>query len=497
MSQEPGVSPEDVVEYAERTRLNHTNVDPDEQVAAIEAQDELIKKLDEIDAPAAPEREYWDPTEDEDPYAAFLTRCDIHRADDGVLAGRTIAVKDNIAVAGMPMTCGSPLLVDHVPQEDATVVKRLLDAGGRIVGKANMDEFALGGDADAMRFRLARNPNDPDHQPGGSSAGSGVAVANGQVDVALGTDTGGSVRFPASFCGVVGLKPTRGLVPLTGFVQFSKLNDEIGVLSNNVENAARSLTAMAGSDPQDDATRNATPGAYLNAVRSVDAEDAEDLTVGVPAELFGGDRAVDDTVRAAIDELAGAGATVREVTIPDFEYAIPAWWAIAMTEVAAYVAANGANYWQRSSSSEALAGAIAEAFEERSGELGEYTANVLIYGQHLLSQYDNEYYAKAQRVRERVTNGVDAALDGVDMLAGPTTPMVAPAWDGENYLEDNTLDEAVRTTGPFNLTGHPAVSVPCGASEGLPVGLQFIGTHGDDAGVLRGAAVWESISDVV
>lgn len=497
MSQEPRVTPEDVVEYAERARLDQSGIDPDEQVAAITAQDELVGKLDELDAPSAPDREYWDPSEDEDPYAAFLTRCDLHRTDDGVLAGRTIAVKDNIAVAGMPMTCGSPLLADHVPQEDATVVDRLLDAGGRIVGKANMDEFALGGDADAMRFRLARNPNNPDHQPGGSSAGSGVAVANEQVDVALGTDTGGSVRFPASFCGVVGLKPTRGLVPLTGFVQFSKLNDEIGVLSNSVENAARSLTAMAGPDPRDEATTGATPAAYLDAVRNIDAGDAQNLTIGVPAELFGGDPAVDETVRAAIDDLAGAGTTVREVTIPDFEYAIPAWWAIAMTEVAAYVAANGANYWQRSESSEALAAAIAEAFEERPGELGEYTANVLIYGQHLLSQYDNEYYAKAQRVRRRVTQGVDDALDGVDVLAGPTTPMVAPAWDGENYLEDSTLDEAVRTTGPFNLTGHPAVSVPCGTSEGLPVGLQFIGAHGDDAGVLRAAAIWESISDVV
>lgn len=487
------LTPEDVREYVDRARLNQSAIDPESQLPAIEAQDELVGKLDELDTPSVSDREYWDPDEDDDPYAAFLTRCDLQRVDDGVLAGRTVAVKDNIAVAGIPMTCGSPLLADHVPAEDATVVDRLLDAGGQIVGKANMDEFALGGDADAMRFRLARNPNDPDHQPGGSSAGSGVAVANDQVDVALGTDTGGSVRFPASFCGVVGLKPSRGLVPLTGFVQFSKLNDEIGVLSNTVEDAARTLAAMAGPDPRDEATRGATPDAYVGAVQGVDAADARDLTVGVPAALFGGDPAVDEQVWAAIDDLAAAGATVREVTIPDFEYAIPAWWAIAMTEVAAYVAANGVNYWQRSASSEELAAAIAEAFEERSGELGGYTADVLVYGHHLAERYDNKYYAKAQRARERVTAGVDSALDGVDVLAGPTTPMTAPAWDGENYLEDDTLDEAVRTTGPFNLTGHPAVSVPCGEIDGLPVGLQFVGARDEDAELLRAAAVWEAV----
>jgi len=486
---------EDVHVYANRARVDQSRIDPESQLPAIKAQDELISKLDELDAPSAPERQHWEPKEADDPYAAFLTRCDLHRTDTGLLAGRTIAVKDNIAVAGVPMTCGSPLLADHVPDEDATVVDRLLDAGGRIVGKANMDEFALGGDADAMRFRLARNPNNPDHQPGGSSAGSGVAVANDQVDVALGTDTGGSVRFPASFCGVVGLKPSRGLVPLTGFVQFSKLNDEIGVLSKTVTDAAQTLAAIAGPDSRDEATRGATSGTYVDTVQDVEAVDGNDLTVGVPAELFGGDPAVDERVRIAIDEVADAGATIRDVTIPDFEYAIPAWWAIAMTEVASYVDANGVNYWQRSESSAELVAAIAEAFAERSGELGGYTADVLVYGQHLLAAYDNEYYARAQRARKLVTEGVDTALENVDVLACPTTPMTAPAWDGENYLEDDTLDEAVRTTGPFNLTGHPAVSVPCGEVDGLPVGLQFIGRRDDDAGVLRAAAIWEALSE--
>ena len=390
------------------------------------------------------------------------------------------------------MTCGSPLFEEFVPAEDATVVDRILEAGGRILGKANMDEFALGGDAATMRFRLARNPNDWEHQPGGSSAGSGVAVADGLVDVALGSDTGGSVRFPASFCGVVGVKPSRGLVPLTGFVQFSKVNDEIGVLADTVEDAARTIAVIAGADPRDAGTAGPAPE-YVEAVEAVDEATVESLTVGVADELFGGDPDVDKTVRDAVTDLEAAGATVREVSIPDFEYAIPAWWAIAMTEAAAYVDANANNYWQRSVSDPAFTAAVEEAFSERADELGDYPAEVFLYGQHLMAEHGTEYYARAQRARELVTAGVDDALEGVDVLAGPTTPMVAPSWDGGNYLEDSTLDEAVRTTGPFDLTGHPAVSLPCGSIDGLPVGLQFIGRRGCDADALRAAAVWEKM----
>ena len=495
MDDEPSVTAEDIEQYADRARMDPDRFDPEEQAAAIDAQDGLVARLDDLDTPTTPDREHWEPSAEDDPNAAFLARCDIQRADEGVLSGLSVAVKDNIAVAGIPMTCGSPLFEDHVPAEDATTVERILDAGGRIVGKANMDEFAFGGDAATMRFRLARNPHDADHQPGGSSAGSGVAVADDLADVALGSDTGGSVRFPASFCGVVGLKPSRGLVPLTGFAQFSKLNDEIGVLAGEVTDAARTLEAIAGPDPRDAATAGSTPEVYVDAVDGVGPGAAESLTVGVPEELFGGASAVDETVRTAVDKLAAAGATVREVSISDFEYAVPAWWAIAMTEVAAYVAADGNNYWQPSVTEPAFTAAVEAAFADRADELGDYPAEAFLYGQHLLAEHGNQYYARAQRARELVTAGVDDALEGVDALAGPTTPMVAPAWGGENYLADSSLDEAVRTTGPFNLTGHPAVSVPCGAVDGLPVGLQFVARRGADATALRAAAVWEAVGE--
>jgi Asp-tRNA(Asn)/Glu-tRNA(Gln) amidotransferase A subunit family amidase len=487
------LSKSDIIEYAEKARLDPSGIDPEAQIEGIRDQDDLVSKLDDLDSSSPREREHWTPEDEGDPYAAFLARCDLQRTDDGVLAGRTVAVKDNIAVAGIPMTCGSPFLEDHVPAEDATVVERILDAGGRVVGKANMDEFALGGDPDAMRFRLARNPNDPDHQPGGSSAGSGVAVADDQADVALGTDTGGSVRFPASFCGVVGLKPSRGLVPLTGFVQFSKTNDTIGVLADTVEDTARTLTAIAGPDTEDTATQNSSPEEYVDAVRQASPSAADEITIGIPTELFELNAEIEEVVQAALDDLETAGATVREVSIPDFEYAIPAWWAIAMTEAAAYFNANATTYWQCSQSSPALTDAMREAFEAHPETIGKYTTGVILYGQHMIHHHGSHYYAKAQRARELVTAGIDSALEEVDVLASPTVPMTAPKWEDEGYLEDGTLDEALRTTGPFNLTGHPAISIPCGEIEGLPVGLQFIGSRGNDAMALHAASVWESL----
>lgn len=494
MDENPSVTTDEIAKYAERTQLDSERFDQDEQAGAVATQDNLVGRLDELYPRSPPDREYWNPDEDEDPNAAFLTRCDIQRTEDGPLSELSIVIKDNIAVAGLPMTCGSPLLEDYVPSDDATVVDRILNAGGRVAGKANMDEFALGGDPETMRFRLARNPHDPDHQPGGSSAGSGVAVADDLVDVALGSDTGGSIRFPASFCGVVGLKPSQGFVPLTGFVQFSKLNDEIGILGDTVEHVARTLGVISGPDSYDATTLASTSEDYVDAVSGLDAESATSFTIGIPEELFGGDPTVDEIVQDAIDDIEVAGATVREVSIPDFEYAIPAWWAITMTEVAAYFQSNGNNYWQRSINDPEFTAAIKEAFAGEADELGDYIADVLIYGEHLSDEYGDEYYARAQRARKMVTAGVNDALEDVDVLAGPTTPIAAPAWEGENYLEDSSLDEAVRTTAPFNLTGHPAVSVPCGTDDGLPVGLQFIAEHGADAAALQVASVWETIN---
>jgi Asp-tRNA(Asn)/Glu-tRNA(Gln) amidotransferase A subunit family amidase len=477
----------DIEAYADRAGLALD--DPGVLAEGIAEQDRLVRTLDDLPDPMPPDRDHREPSPEDDPNGAFLTRCDVGPTSEGPLSGLTVGVKDNLAVAGVPMTCGSPLLAGFVPAEDAVVVDRLRGAGARIVGKTNMDEFAMGGSKEAMRFRLARNPNNPEHQPGGSSAGSGVAVAEGSVDVALGTDTGGSVRFPASFCGVVGVKPSRGLVPLSGFVQYSKLNDTIGVLADGVTDAARTLSVIAGSHPTDAASGGENP----EVVAAVADPDPTELTVGVPDALFGQAPEVDAIVKAAIDTLSDAGAAVRMVTLADFEYAVPAWWATAMTELAAYLDACATNYFQASEPSLAFTSALAEALADRPESLGRFVKGAVVYGRHLSDGHDDRYYARAQRVRPRVTGGVDAALAEVDVLAGPTTPMTAPEW-GEGYLEDGSLEAAVRTTAPFNLTGHPAVSVPCGTHCGLPVGLQFVAPRGADGEALRAAAVWEALN---
>jgi Asp-tRNA(Asn)/Glu-tRNA(Gln) amidotransferase A subunit family amidase len=356
-----------------------------------------------------------------------------------------------------------------------------------------MDEFAMGGDADAMRFRLARNPHDPAHQPGGSSAGSGVAVAEGRVDAALGTDTGGSVRFPASYCGVFGVKPTRGLVSHDGFVQFSKSLDTIGVLARDAETGGRVLASMAGPDPADDATRGVDVGDYAAAAREGAAAGASSLTVGVVTDVFGYNDRVESPVRGALDALEDAGAEVVDASVDGYEYAVPAWVAVGETELGAYLGANGVNYWRDSRPLVSLVEALDERLPDAPEEVQEPFLGSALYGAHLAADHGNRYYARAQHARRRFAEGVDDALAGVDVLASPTTPMLPPAWDDEGYLEDGSLYDAIRNTGPFNLSGHPAVSVPCATVDGLPVGLQFVGGWYDEETLFHAAGVWGDV----
>ena len=484
-------APEDVRRYADR--IGH-EVDETTLKAFAEqfaTQDELLATLDEIEDRTPPDREHWEPDEDDDPLGAFLSRCDLAPTGSGVLDGLSVAVKDNIAVAGVPMTCGSPLLADYVSPEDATVVEKLREAGGRIVGKANMDEFAFGSDRSTMRFRLARNPRKETHQPGSSSSGSGVAVGSGQADVALGTDTGGSVRFPAAWSGLVGVKPTRGLVSHHGFVQFAKTLDNVGPLARTVENAARALEAIAGEDPRDQYTSGVSVGDYVEAAERGRENDASELVIGVPDELFGVDPELDELTHAALETLADDGAELRDVSIEAYEYAIPAWLAIATTEIGAYLDVNLVNYWLTDPTPYELNEALHAALKAHPEEVGDIILSNRLYAEHLGDRYGDRYYARAQRARKLLTDGVDDALADVDVLASTTVPMLAPSWD--ETIED--IFGAVSNTAPFNLTGHPAISVPSGERDGLPVGIQFVGRHFDEEAVFRAAARWEALRD--
>lgn len=480
----------DIERYARTIGFDPEEIDAQSVLDAVAVQDEIVSTLDDLTASSPPDRQHWPPDEDEDPNAAFLRMVDVKRTSDGPLDGVEIGVKDNIALGGVPMTCGSPLLEEHVPARDATVVGRLLDAGARIVGKTNMDEFALGGGKETMRFRMAQNPNRRGYQPGGSSSGSGVAVSEGTVDAALGSDTGGSVRFPASFCGVVGVKPSRGLVSHDGFVQFSKTVDAIGVLGRGVEVTAKTLSAISGHDWRDEATRRARSTQFSEATTQ---SEPTTLRIGVPDELFGLADEPDECVQGALDRLADAGATVEPVSIPDFEYAIPSWMGIALTEMAAYIGENLLHFWQTSSPLQTLVDRFGDQASERTASLGEPVIETALYGRHLSKTHDNRYYVLGQEGRRRVTDGVDHALSEVDVLASPTCPLLPPKW-GEGYLGDAGLFDAMRNTAPFNLTGHPAVSVPCGTVGDLPIGLQFVAPHFQEETAFRAAATWEALT---
>jgi Asp-tRNA(Asn)/Glu-tRNA(Gln) amidotransferase A subunit family amidase len=372
MSKDYTVSKETVLQYAERAQFSVTEEEADAFAEDFEAQDKMLTTLNDLSDCSPPSREYRDPDEDDDNLGAFLTWCNLKRTTEGCLNGMSIAVKDNIAVAGIPMTCGSPLLEDYVPPEDATVITRLLDAGARIVGKANMDEFAFGGDESTMRFRLARNPRNPEHQPGRSSSGSGVAVGDELVDAALGSDTAGSIRFPAAWSGIVGMKPTRGLVPHHGFVQFAKTLDNVGPLARSTKIVARILEVIAGGDSQDQYTTGVTVGKYVNAAERGASNSLEGLTIGLPEELFGHAPELDDVTQGALNNMKDAGAELRDVSIDGYQYAIPAWLAIAMTEVGAYFRANLTNYWLQGLSEPTLAAAFFEELSENKDEPGSF-----------------------------------------------------------------------------------------------------------------------------
>ena len=468
------LSSERIRELADRLALTLDEGTAERFAEQFEAQDELLQPLFNLPTPDPPDRTHRRATDEEDPLGAFITRCDV-KGGDGPLSDVTLGVKDNIAVAGVPMTCGSPALKEYVPVTDATVVSRLLNAGATITGKTNMDEFAFGGDESTMRIRLGHNPHDETRQPGSSSARSGIAVATGQVDAALGSDTGGSVRFPAAWCGLVGLKPTRGAVSHDGFVQYAKTLDSIGVLGTTVETVSRVFRHIRGPDPADE--RTVGVDSTLSGRRVTETELA-DLTIGVVTDLAGNAPELDAVVRERLDELGERGAEVREVKIPDIELWLPAWLGLGMTELSRSLDDGGANTWALSPGHPDTVSALSGALSDPA-QIGDPVLSAWLYG-HRLGETDSAVYSRAHMARERVANGVDTALSDVDVLASTTVPMLPPKW-GDGI--DNVFD-ALSNTGVFNVSGHPAVSVPVGAVRGLPVGLQFVAPHGDEAAAL-------------
>jgi aspartyl-tRNA(Asn)/glutamyl-tRNA(Gln) amidotransferase subunit A len=423
---------------------------------------------------------------------AFLTREEVPPTEEGPLSGRTVAVKDNISTEGVRTTCGSDMLAEYVPPYDATVVERLRGAGATVVGKTNMDEFGMGTTTETSAFGPTENPVAPGRVPGGSSGGSAAAVASGEADLALGTDTGGSIRCPAAFCGVVGIKPTYGLVSRYGLIAYANSLEQIGPIAPTVEDAAELLEVIAGPDDRDGTTREPegprTEAGNPDYASAADG-DVDGLDVGVASELVeGADEGVVDVFESAVDDLESRGATVNEVSLPSVETAVQAYYVIAMSEASSNLARfDGVRYGV----SGGYEGDWNETFA-RSREAGfgaEVKRRVLLGTYALSAGYHDKYYAKAQDARAWVKRDFEEAFEDVDVVASPTMP-VPPFELGESLDDPLTMYLADANTVPVNLANLPAISVPAGETDGLPVGLQLVGpAFGERTLVRAGSAL--------
>ncbi len=412
----------------------------------------------------------------------------IARGDDpGLLAGTPVAIKDVIVTKGVRTTCGSKILENYVPPYDATAVERIEAAGGIIIGKTNCDEFAMGSSNENSAYGPVKNPVAPDRVPGGSSGGSAAVVAQGTAVVSLGSDTGGSVRQPASFCGVVGVTPTYGRVSRYGLVAFASSLDHIGPFARNVEDAATLLEVIAGRDPLDSTSASApTP----NYAAHLDG-DVRGLKIGVPVEYMkhaSGDTAA--RVSEGIERFRQLGCEVREISLPATDYAIAAYYVICTAEASSNLARfDGVRYTMRSSDSGTLAG----MYRNTRGEgFGPEVKRRIMLGTYVLSHgYYDAYYLKAQKVRSLITRDFTRAFEGVDAVAAPVSPY--PAFRIGEKVDDPVamyLSDIYTITG--SLAGIPCMSVPCGTtSDGLPVGLQILCKHFDELTMFRLAHAFE------
>jgi aspartyl-tRNA(Asn)/glutamyl-tRNA(Gln) amidotransferase subunit A len=421
--------------------------------------------------------------------AARAVDAKLSRGEDaGRLAGVPVAVKDVIVTRGVTTTCGSRILERFVPPYDATAVERLERAGGVVLGKTNCDEFAMGSSNENSAFGPVRNPVAPDRVPGGSSGGSAAVVAQGTAVVSLGSDTGGSIRQPASFCGCVGVTPTYGRVSRYGLVAFASSLDHIGPFGRNVRDAAILLGAIAGRDPHDATSAFAAVPDYAASI----GQGVRGLRIGLPREYFEGLRAeVGDPVRKGIDLLAGQGCEIVELSMPHTEYAIACYYIICTAEASSNLARyDGVRYTVRSGKAKTLA----EMYRLTRGEsFGDEVKRRIMLGTYVLSAgYYDAYYLKAQKARALVTRDFARAFEQVDALVAPVSPF--PAFRLGEKLDDPLemyLSDIYTITG--SLAGVPCMSVPCGTTaDGLPVGMQILTRHFDEPGMFRLASALES-----
>ncbi len=438
------------------------------------------------------------PGPEENRYNAWYWRTEIKGAPEGPLAGKRVAIKDNVCVAGVPMMNGSATLEGYVPEVDATIVTRTLDAGAEIVGKAVCEDLCFSGGSHTAYTGPVLNPRDPTRSAGGSSAGSAALVAAGEVDLAIGGDQGGSIRIPSCWCGIVGHKPTYGLVPYSGVFPIELTLDHTGPMGSTVRDVAQYLEVLAGRDGLDPRQPTEVPTeAYTQALSA----GLDGLRVGIVPEGFGweglSEPEVDDAVRDAAHRLEKVGAVVSEVSVPLHRQGIHIWNVIAVegaTELMVKGNAMGTNW--KGYYTTTLLEAYGQGLRSRINDLSETVKMVILLGEYLHRNYGGRHYAKGQNLSHTLRAAYDRALEEVDVLVMPTLPLLPtlippPDASREEYVARAL--EMIPNTAPFDVTGHPAASVPCQPSGSLPVGMMIIGRHFADAAVLRVAGAFEEL----
>jgi amidase len=456
----------------------------------------LDAQPDEVPTVTAP-RAFTRPTPDENRYGAWYVKTAIKTTDTGKLAGKRIALKDNVCLAGVPMMIGASILEGYVPEIDATIVTRILDAGGEIAGKAVCEYYCVSGGSHTSATGPVHNPRRRGFSAGGSSSGSAALVAAGEVEMAIGGDQAGSIRIPASHCGIVGLKPTFGLVPYTGIGALEITIDACGPMTANVRDNALLLEVIAGPDGLDSRQRDVKVARYTAALDA----GVKNLRIGVLKEGFGHPNSepdVEANVRAAAHRFADLGAVVEEVSVPMHGLGHPIWAGIRSdSAVITLLEMNGAGLAHEGLYVTSLLDA-ARNWRGRADEFADTLKIACLFSQYTLDRWGGHYYAKAQNLRRRLRAAYDDALRRQDLLLLPTCVMKATPIPGKDAGPEEITRrswEPIRNTSPFNVTGHPAISIPCGLEDGRPIGLMLVGRHWDEPTIYRAAAAFERSGD--
>jgi amidase len=499
MFEKPGIA-----ELRQAARALHMNPSDDYLRAVVEIVGPLAQAYaaldampDELPVVKYPDRPWHRPQGEQNRYGAWYVKTAIKGAPTGKLAGRRVALKDNVCLAGVPMMIGADILEGYVPDVDATIVTRILDAGGEIAGKAVCEYFCVSGGSHTASTGPVHNPRKLGYTTGGSSSGSAALVASGDVDMAIGGDQAGSIRLPASFCGIVGLKPTFGLVPYTGIAPLEMTIDACGPMTVNVRDNALLLEVIAGPDGIDSRQRGVAAGPYTEALNG----GVKGLRIGVVKEGFGHPNSepdVDARVRDAAQRFAKLGAVVEDISVPTHADGFAVWAAIrGDAACVTLLEMNGAGVNHEGLYVLSLMDK-AMGWRARADDFADTIKIASILSKYTVDRYGGRYYGKAQNIRRRLRAAYDAALSAHDLLLLPTAPMKATPIPGKDATPQEITRrswEATRNTCPFNVTGHPAISVPCGMEDGRPIGVMLVGCMYDESTIYRAAAAFERAGD--